>query len=74
VLVITDVRYENEAQRILDLGGVVWAIDRVGIKSDGHASERPLPADLVDWTIYNDGTVADLERKVSQAIANTLGI
>ena len=43
VLVLSDLRYENEAQRVLDLGGVIWQVSRPGFFSDGHESEQPLP-------------------------------
>lgn len=63
--VVTDVRYPNEAERVLNLGGVVLEIVRPGTESDGHASERPLPREYVTHTIVNDGTVADLQAKVA---------
>ena len=67
-LCITDVRYPNEAQRIRDLGGVIWEVIRPGLKSDGHASEQPLPRELVDHQILNDGDMRDLEREVERAM------
>lgn len=72
VLAITDLRYENEAQRIKDLGGVVWEVIRPGLESDGHASEQPLPRGLVDWQIINDGDLDLLEDRVKDAIQETL--
>jgi hypothetical protein len=78
-VVVTDVRYANEAQRVQDLGGVVWEIVRPSVKSDGHASELPLPRELVDFTINNpyDGTndyaaLAYLEGEVYAAMNETL--
>lgn len=68
VVCVTDVRYPNEAQRVRDLGGVVWEVIRPGLESDGHGSETPLPRDLVDVTINNDGSLADLERAVERAL------
>lgn len=72
VVAITDLRYENEAQRVKDLGGVVWEVLRPGTGSDGHASEQPLARSLVDWQIVNDGSLDDLEDKVAEAIQETL--
>jgi hypothetical protein len=40
VLAITDLRFENEAVRVLALGGEVWRVNRPGTESDGHASEQ----------------------------------
>lgn len=64
LLVITDPRYVNEADRIKALGGDIWEIQRPGLESDGHITEQPLPRELVDYVIVNDGTLDDLSRKV----------
>ncbi len=61
---VTDLRYENEATRVRTIGGVVIEVTRPGIESDGHASEQPLPRDLVDFTVVNDGSIKDLQEKV----------
>ncbi len=71
IAVVTDVRFENEAQRILDLGGEVWWIDaneRLGPNEDAHASEQPLPDELVTVKIDNNGTLADFDRNVLTAL------
>ena len=58
ICVITDCRFGNEAQRIRDLGGVVWAIDRPVVEDgDDHVSEISLPPELVDLTIDNNGSL-----------------
>lgn len=72
VLCVTDVRYPNEAQRIKDLGGVVWEVLRPGLESDGHSSEKPLPPSLVDYKIVNDGDLEVLRGRVVTAIEATL--
>ena len=66
--VVTDVRFPNEAARVLDLGGEVWEVIRPGLESDGHASEIPLPRYLVTRTILNDSTVDRLRDKVADAL------
>ena len=70
VLVLPDLRYENEAQRVLDLGGVIWEVIRPGVTSDGHESEQPLPRGLVTWQIFNDGGIDDLDDLVGEALDN----
>lgn len=67
-LVVTDCRYPNEAERIRDLGGYVIEVVRPGLVGDGHSSEEPLPRNLVDVTIFNDGTIEDLARKVASTL------
>lgn len=66
VAVVTDVRFENEAQRIHDLGGTVWQLLRPSEdQGDAHASEVPLPDILIDIVIENTGTLEDFQRDVS---------
>lgn len=68
-LVITDVRYPNEARRVHSCGGMVWEIVRPATESDdSHDSEKPLPRDLIDLTIHNDGTLGDLAWCVDCAV------
>lgn len=65
VLCITDVRYPNEARRILDLGGVVWQIDaeqRLGPLPEGsHPSEYPLPPEYVTIRVPNNTTIEQFQ-------------
>jgi hypothetical protein len=68
ILCITDVRYSNEAFRILQLGGDVWEINRPGTASDGHSSEIPLPRNMITHIISNDGTLNDLKEKVKEIL------
>lgn len=79
ILVVTDVRFVNEAKAIQDRGGEVWEILRphVGIAESAHASEQPLPAEMIDHTVVNDGTVDDLgvvvRRLMDAAVSPTQG-
>lgn len=69
--VITDVRFPNEANRILDCGGEVWLIDadtRQGPNKDGHASEVRLDEKLITRTIDNNGPLDELHDHVFQAM------
>ncbi len=64
-VVITDVRFENEAKAIYVRGGLVVEIFRPGVgPANGHASEVRLPDGAIDRTIRNDGTVAELHAKM----------
>ena len=59
LLVITDCRFPNEAERILSLNGEVWRIEadeRLGkLPPDAHISEYGLPDELVTRVIDNNG-------------------
>jgi len=54
-VVISDVRFENEAKFIRDLGGVVVWLERSAVCGiDEHVSERGFPPHLIDHFIEND--------------------
>lgn len=65
----TDLRFENEAERVLALGGEVWEVIRPNTASDGHDSEQVLPRRLVTRQIHNSGTLMDLRYEVEKALA-----
>lgn len=68
ILVVTDVRFDNEARRVKSLGGQVWEVVRPGVDGGSHSSERPLARDLIDLTIQNDADLEGLEQKVKEAL------
>lgn len=63
-LVVSDVRYANEAERIQLLGGVILRINRPGITAVDPTEEESLAKVSYDMTIENDGTLDDLKFKV----------
>ena len=64
-IVISDVRYPNEADAIRKLGGTVWRINRHNHSAvNGHASERAMDNYMFNYAIYNDGTLDDLSDEV----------
>lgn len=69
--VITDVRFENEAEAIHERGGAVWKIVRPGAGLAGdagsHSSEAGIPDHLVDDEILNDGPLATLDQRLDEA-------
>ena len=70
-ILISDVRYDNEAEFVRSLGGKVIKIVRpnwVATEHSNHASEQGISDHLVDETIVNDSTLEhyyDLLGKVS---------
>lgn len=73
VLVVTDVRFDNEAQAVRDKGGVIWEVKRPGIRTaHAHPSEQGVDPDLVDLTIVNDGTLDDLKSNVLTLVEQKL--
>jgi hypothetical protein len=59
---VTDVRFPNEAERIKKLNGRIIQIVRPGYgEGDAHASEKPLPLDLIDATVSNGAGFQELQ-------------
>lgn len=68
-IAITDLRFENEAQRVMGVGGFVVKVDRPGLDNeDQHSSEASLPPELIDFTLENNGTIDDLNMKTSMML------
>lgn len=67
-LVFTDVRFQNEADFVRSVGGIVVRIVRPGIIAQNHESELKQCEIAADIEIVNDGSVADLHKKIQQLI------
>ena len=69
-VVITDVRFDNEATFIRNRGGAVINIirDKEDIYESRHSSEGGLSEDNIDLTIKNNGTIADMCNEVTYYI------
>lgn len=70
VLLVPDVRFPNEVNRVLEVGGELWKVDRPSvapIATAGHASESGVDDSLVTLTVRNHGSKSDLRSEV-QAI------
>lgn len=73
LVLITDCRFVNEARTVRAASGQVWRIVRPGAGLAGAAGLHPSEAEqespeflaLVDRTIENTGTLADLRRQVA---------
>lgn len=70
VVVVADVRFENEAAMIRQAGGQVWHVrrplaDEAGVQ---HKSEAGIAAADGDRIVVNDGTVEQLRHKVFAAM------
>lgn len=68
LMVISDVRFLNEANWIERWDGVVWRIERPGLKSDGHVSESQSEFIKADYTINNNGDLQHLANQVCTAL------
>lgn len=70
-IVVTDVRFENEAAKISLLGGQLWRIKRVGVGPvNDHVSESELDGYKVDQIFVNNGTLEDLAVLITTRMRN----
>ena len=70
VIVVPDVRFENEARLIRSKGGEVWLIHRPGVEPvAAHESEAGLPLRLIDRLIVNSGTIDQLRQRVESTFS-----
>lgn len=60
---ITDMRFENEYNRVKELGGYVVRINR-GVPANDHESEILLDSHEFDYTINNTGTLQEFVKNV----------
>lgn len=66
-VVVTDVRFPNEADWIREHGGVVVKIERPGLQAaapDKHRSEAQQAKVVPDYIIFNDGTIEKLQGRL----------
>lgn len=69
-VVISDVRFPNEAAAIRKRGGVIWRITRTGSGGDTHVSETVIDDIKPDKVIGNDGTLIELAGKLLFELGN----
>lgn len=77
-IVVSDIRFENEADWLREQGGQVWHIKRQGdqlagleLNTSTHSSEQHIPAKAGEPRIYNFGTLEQLHDQVTEIITET---
>ena len=72
-VVISDVRFINEAECIGARGGQLWRIKRTGLEAvNSHVSEHDMDGYPVDKILKNEGTLEDLRTLVRTRMEFTL--
>ena len=70
-IVITDVRFENEAAMIKSMGGQLWRIKRSGVGPvNGHVSESEMGGYKVNQIFVNNGSLEELEMLITTRMRN----
>lgn len=81
VCVSDDVRFDNEAEAIKSLGGVIIKIERDsntshaqgGVGIVNHASEAGIADKYIDYLIFNNGTLKEYKDSLTRAITQIMG-
>jgi hypothetical protein len=70
MVVICDVRFDNEAKRIREMGGVIIQVIRPNFSEgeDNHSSEQGVSPEYLDWKMLNDQSISDLEDNTEDLI------
>ena len=69
-VVIADVRFDNEARMVQEMGGEVWGVDRgPTAEVSPHVSEAGLSPGMVDRVIDNTGTPDQTRQRVLAILA-----
>lgn len=72
LVIVTDVRFDNEARWVRGAGGVIWHIIRAGVGPlNAHSSEAGIDPTLIDQTIRNDASPTELTQQVAAAAGFT---
>lgn len=70
---ITDLRFDDEAEAVLNAGGHVVRISRpatprLGIAEAAHLSEAGISPHLISYSLHNDGTPHDLRQALKRML------
>lgn len=66
-IVISDVRFDNEAELIRSMGGKIIKVVRSGkknIKYSEHETELGISPELIDTIVENNGTIEEFKNKI----------
>ena len=68
-VVITDVRFPNEAQWVRSMGGEIWRVHRmVSLAAGAHQSDVAMTGQRIDREVHNDGSLHELSNEVGRLL------
>ena len=65
-IVIDDIRFDNEAELVRNMGGIVVEITRSSVPQMEHASEAGISRDLIDHRFSNEGDILLLQNRIRE--------
>lgn len=69
-MVVTDVRFDNEALAIINAGGTVWRVERENVQPvTEHVSEKGISPQLIEGSVKNFGDLNQLEVNTIQWVS-----
>jgi hypothetical protein len=70
LLIVTDVRFKNEAERIKHLGGYIIYINRLNLlNNDSHISEERLSDEYFSYIINNNASLDQFKERVLEVVS-----
>lgn len=69
LLVVTDMRFPNEVDRVIELGGITVRVNRFTETAHGnHPSEQIINDAMIDYELDNTGHIEELKIKVKEML------
>jgi hypothetical protein len=68
LIVISDVRFDNEAELIKKYGGIIIEIDRHTGLQDGHISEKGISRERINYQITNNNSITNYHGEIDKII------
>lgn len=65
LIIVDDLRFDNEAACIKALGGTIIKITGRNVKRMAHASEQGISNDLIDYRVMNTGNIKKLQQEAA---------
>lgn len=67
-VVISDLRFDNEAEFVKSKGGSIWNVTRDTESTSNHVSETGLCSEYIDVELDNNSTIEDLYTKIDNIL------
>ncbi len=72
--IVSDVRFQDEADMVMELGGIVVKLERDAVAADEHISEKGIDTVRHNVLIKNNGTIKKLHDQIDQLLPTFEGL